>query len=46
MIITRPASKIQQGNLRLFATSLRVGDLKVRTSSELTHSIRAWALAF
>ena len=29
MIITRPASKIQQGNLRLFATSLRVGDLKI-----------------
>lgn len=29
MIITRPASKIQQGNLRLFATSLRVEDLKV-----------------
>jgi DGQHR domain-containing protein len=29
MIITRPASKIQQGNLRLFASSLRVADLKV-----------------
>jgi DGQHR domain-containing protein len=30
MIIKRPASKIQQGNLCLFATSLRVEDLKVR----------------
>jgi DGQHR domain-containing protein len=29
MIIKRPASKIQQGNLSLFATSLRVQDLKL-----------------
>lgn len=29
MIIKRPAARIQQGNLRLFATSLRVADLKV-----------------
>ena len=29
MIITRPASQVQQGNLRLFATSLRVKDLRV-----------------
>jgi DGQHR domain-containing protein len=29
MIVKRPASRIQQGNLRLFATSLRVQDLKV-----------------
>lgn len=29
MIITRPASKVQQGNLCLFATSLRVKDLRL-----------------
>jgi hypothetical protein len=29
MIITRPASRIRQGNLVLYATSLRVHDLKV-----------------
>lgn len=29
MIIQRPASKIRQGNLTLYATSLRVADLKV-----------------
>ncbi|HET8636629.1 MAG TPA: hypothetical protein VFL96_07250, partial [Acidobacteriaceae bacterium] len=29
MLIKRPASRIQQGNLCLFATSLRVKDLKV-----------------
>lgn len=29
MVITRPASQVQQGNLRLFATSLRVKDLRV-----------------
>jgi DGQHR domain-containing protein len=28
MVIKRPASRIQQGNLTLFATSLRVKDLK------------------
>ncbi len=30
MIIQRPASKIRQGGLLLYATSLRVADLKVR----------------
>lgn len=29
MLITRPASQVQQGNLRLFATSLRVKDLRL-----------------
>jgi DGQHR domain-containing protein len=29
VVITRPASRVQQGNLRLFATSLRVKDLRL-----------------
>ena len=29
MIITRPASQVQQGNLCLFTTSLRVKDLRL-----------------